>query len=454
MDTTVRDRRKWTPEEDALLTRAMKRYRYLQDVRWTDVAATIPDRTPKACRKRWVNGLNDRLKKGSWTSEEDDRLREGVAMLNSDWARIAEHVGQRSGDQCSKRWREVLDPAINKSPWTPEEDKMLTELYHKHGSSWQVISTHFNNRRALQCRNRCCKLLGLHGTSRSVPQTPSFEPMSDQNALSSGEISTAAATPVSPFGLSFPAIPTTVPTFKQDELWSRNVPVDMSQASNMTQVKPDTSNNMGCLLDASTITEQLISPTFGDAMRSTTTDCPVSPAEWSLAPASSLPKRMTTTSDMLSNNIPRLDSNDLLSQQLFSSPGSLTPTELMSGPSTPSMNLPHSRCNSGFSMSSMHNTYGNCTVGDMNSMTYPLPTSQPNQAVPQWLQGISGNNANVIPASNVNDMGLLVFPMQEQLSSSIGMPKESELINQMMNQDPLQWMTGIFPTGIQHQYAV
>lgn len=161
------DRRKWTPEEDALLTRAMARFRHMQEIRWTEIAAEIPERSAKACRKRWVNGLNERLKKGSWTNEEDGRLREGVAMLSSDWARIADHVGQRSGDQCSKRWREVLDPAINKSSWTAEEDQLLTQLFHKHGSSWQVISTHFNNRRALQCRNRCCKLLGLHSYPRT-----------------------------------------------------------------------------------------------------------------------------------------------------------------------------------------------------------------------------------------------------------------------------------------------
>lgn len=165
------DRRKWTPEEDALLTRAMARFRHTKEIRWTEIAAEIPDRSAKACRKRWVNGLNERLKKGSWTSEEDERLREGVSLLSSDWARIADHVGQRSGDQCSKRWREVLDPAINKSNWTPEEDKLLIDLFHKHGSAWQVISTHFYNRRALQCRNRCCKLLSLHSHPRAKRAT-------------------------------------------------------------------------------------------------------------------------------------------------------------------------------------------------------------------------------------------------------------------------------------------
>lgn len=185
-ENTTTDRRKWTPEEDVILTRIMEKYQFSKDTRWTEVAACIPGRTAKACRKRWVNGLNDRLKKGSWAVEEDERLRSGVAKLGNDWARIAEHVGNRSGDQCSKRWREVLDPMINKSSWTEAEDKLLVELFKKHGSCWQIISTHFDNRRALQCRNRCCKLLGLHAHSRvkknvvtqQKPTTPTSRVMS------------------------------------------------------------------------------------------------------------------------------------------------------------------------------------------------------------------------------------------------------------------------------------
>ncbi|WFD28198.1 hypothetical protein MNAN1_003204 [Malassezia nana] len=188
------DRRKWTPEEDALLTQAMSRFRYMQETRWTEVAASIPGRTAKACRKRWVNGLNERLKKGSWTSDEDARLREGVAMLMNDWARIAEHVGQRSGDQCSKRWREVLDPVINKTCWTPEEDRLLIHLFKTHGSCWQVISTHFNNRRALQCRNRCCKLLGLHSHQRG--KKSSSPVLTDMSISATGVSNGPAATPM------------------------------------------------------------------------------------------------------------------------------------------------------------------------------------------------------------------------------------------------------------------
>lgn len=199
------DRRKWTPEEDALLTRAMVRFQNCKDIRWTEIAAEIPERSAKACRKRWVNGLNDRLKKGSWTHEEDERLREGVSLLANDWARIADHVGQRSGDQCSKRWREVLDPAINKSTWTPEEDKQLIDLFYKHGSAWQVISTHFQNRRALQCRNRCCKLLSLHAYPRAKKAAAEAKDQAPPTTSPMRSFHGAGPVPISPVCLDVPA---------------------------------------------------------------------------------------------------------------------------------------------------------------------------------------------------------------------------------------------------------
>ncbi|PKI83590.1 hypothetical protein MVES_002703 [Malassezia vespertilionis] len=96
------DRKKWALEEDELLTRTMMQYQNRNDVRWTDVSPHIPGRSAKACRKRWVNGLNDCLKKGSWTKEEDASLREGVELFNCDWSRIAQHVSHRSGDQFAK----------------------------------------------------------------------------------------------------------------------------------------------------------------------------------------------------------------------------------------------------------------------------------------------------------------------------------------------------------------
>lgn len=433
----MKDRRKWTPEEDALLTQAMKRFRYLQDVRWTEIAAAIPDRTPKACRKRWVNGLNDRLKKGTWTPEEDNRLRQGVALLNSDWARIAEHVGQRSGDQCSKRWREVLDPAINKSPWSPEEDELLTDLYHKYGSSWQVISTKFNNRRALQCRNRCCKLLSLHGAPRYVV-TPSFDSVCDNSGLNSGELSQATS-PTSPLCLSLPAIPTPAPLPQnQDDMWPKSSPLNIPQESTTLNIGKRCRYTVSGVIGAVPPKDEFFPPLLDDPVHSPL-GYPVT--DWNLNSVPNMHNGLAHPVDMNVNITPPLETpSDLFSQSLYGSPGALTPSETMSIPSTPSVSLPHSRCNSSLALSPRQQTFGNTGMLDVN-VNYSMGPSHQAQSLPPLMQDIPGN------IINGQDIGPLLFPMKDD-SIVVG-EVENKLTTQVASQNALQWITGMVPP----QYA-
>ena len=46
---------------------------------WHRIAATIPGRNNKDCRKRWCK-INGETKKGLWDPDEDDRLQAGVHM--------------------------------------------------------------------------------------------------------------------------------------------------------------------------------------------------------------------------------------------------------------------------------------------------------------------------------------------------------------------------------------
>jgi hypothetical protein len=71
---------KWTAEEDAKLTDAVKKY----DKEWVAVAPLVPGRTNNQCRQRWVNYL-DPSTKVALPAEEDLNLIEGVqkhAILN------------------------------------------------------------------------------------------------------------------------------------------------------------------------------------------------------------------------------------------------------------------------------------------------------------------------------------------------------------------------------------
>ncbi|ORZ10656.1 Homeodomain-like protein, partial [Lobosporangium transversale] len=83
----------------------------------------------------------DKLKKGTWTSQEEEILLEAVRDLSSEnWHAVAMKVPGRNAKQCMQKWQTDLDPRINRQPWTAEEDEKLVEAYHTFGNSWQQIA--------------------------------------------------------------------------------------------------------------------------------------------------------------------------------------------------------------------------------------------------------------------------------------------------------------------------
>ncbi|KAI9014542.1 hypothetical protein CLU79DRAFT_367550 [Phycomyces nitens] len=155
--TKGHERAPWTAEEDNLLRLAVQLYGDKTE-KWAKIAACVPGRTNKNCRKRWFHSLDPSLRKGTWTDEEDQLLREGVTKYPNQWSKIADMLEGRTDDQCAKRWRESLDPSIDRSDWSTEEDARLMEKYDLFGSQWQRIAQFFDGRPGLHCRNRWRKL--------------------------------------------------------------------------------------------------------------------------------------------------------------------------------------------------------------------------------------------------------------------------------------------------------
>ena len=47
---------------------------------------------------------------------------------------------RRTGKQCRERWHNHLDPSVNKSPWTKEEEKTVFEGHRQFGNHWAEIA--------------------------------------------------------------------------------------------------------------------------------------------------------------------------------------------------------------------------------------------------------------------------------------------------------------------------
>jgi hypothetical protein len=98
-----------------------------------------------------------RAKARPWSPYEDQRLFAAVHRLGiSDWHSVAGFVGNsRTKAQCYQRWTRGLDPHIDRTKWTPDEDAQLLMLVRVYGDKcWSKISAQIGNRCDLQCRSR------------------------------------------------------------------------------------------------------------------------------------------------------------------------------------------------------------------------------------------------------------------------------------------------------------
>ena len=98
------------------------------------------------------------MKKTAWTPEEDRLLLELYALHAGKWAAIAKQIPGRTDDACSKRYREALDPQLKKGEWTTEEDAQLLQAHQQLGGRWGLVGQQLQ-RSGLGCRNRLFTLL-------------------------------------------------------------------------------------------------------------------------------------------------------------------------------------------------------------------------------------------------------------------------------------------------------
>ncbi|KAJ7950222.1 MYB transcription factor [Quillaja saponaria] len=85
-------------------------------------------------------GGRDRVK-GPWSPEEDAILSQLVSNFGArNWTLIARGIPGRSGKSCRLRWCNQLDPAVNRKPFTDEEDRIIVAAHAIHGNKWAVIA--------------------------------------------------------------------------------------------------------------------------------------------------------------------------------------------------------------------------------------------------------------------------------------------------------------------------
>ena len=60
--------------------------------RWAAIASTLPGRTGKQVRERWVNQLDPSIKRTDWTNDEVIILMQAHSELGSAWKEISKRL--------------------------------------------------------------------------------------------------------------------------------------------------------------------------------------------------------------------------------------------------------------------------------------------------------------------------------------------------------------------------
>lgn len=95
----------WTKEEDTTLLRIVQTMQ--MPMKWSVVALSLPGRTGKQCRERYVNHLNPRLKVSDWNPIEDATIFHLYSTTGSHWSSMSKVIPGRTDNGIKNRFHNL-----------------------------------------------------------------------------------------------------------------------------------------------------------------------------------------------------------------------------------------------------------------------------------------------------------------------------------------------------------
>nr|XP_020650494.1 snRNA-activating protein complex subunit 4 [Pogona vitticeps] len=155
-------RSEWSPEEDQMLLQLIQEMRIGKHIPYRKIAYYMEGRDSAQLLYRWTKRVDPKLKRGAWTPAEDALLLKAIKKYGErDWYKIRAEVPGRSDVQCRDRYLHALHHDIKKGKWSPEEETRLVELTEKYGvGRWAKIASELPHRSGGQCLSKWKIMLG------------------------------------------------------------------------------------------------------------------------------------------------------------------------------------------------------------------------------------------------------------------------------------------------------